>query len=59
MQDILHTTTEYLEQLSKEDEIGVTAALEEAIKQAAVEAEEELDCNDTSYAGSTDHLTDG
>ncbi|KAL8915497.1 MAG: hypothetical protein Q9171_000062 [Xanthocarpia ochracea] len=41
--DLLHTTTWYLEQLSKEDEIGVTAALEEAIKQAAVEAEEELD----------------
>lgn len=54
--DLLNTTAGYLDEISKEGDIGVTAGLQEAIKEAAVEAKEELDCNDATLAGSTDHL---
>ena len=48
--DLLDTTAGCLEELSKEDDLGVTAGLQEAIREAAVEAKEELDCKNPSAA---------
>ncbi|KAL9000857.1 MAG: hypothetical protein Q9169_000612 [Polycauliona sp. 2 TL-2023] len=45
--DLLDTTAGFLGELSKGDEIEVTAGLQEAIKEAAVEAKEELAGIDT------------
>lgn len=52
--ELLDTTAESLDEISKEGDIGVTAGLEEAIKEAAAEAKEELECNDATLTGSTD-----
>ncbi|KAL8760403.1 MAG: hypothetical protein Q9199_000027 [Rusavskia elegans] len=41
--DLLNTTAGCLDEISKEGDIGVTAGLQEAIKEAAGEAKEELD----------------
>ncbi|KAL8767123.1 MAG: hypothetical protein Q9209_006285 [Squamulea sp. 1 TL-2023] len=43
--DLLNTTISCLDQLSSEDDLGVTVNLQEAMKAAAVEVREELNCN--------------
>ncbi|KAL8900847.1 MAG: hypothetical protein Q9192_000852 [Flavoplaca navasiana] len=45
--DLLDTTAGCLEELSKEDDLDVTAGLQEAIREAAVESKEELDSINT------------
>ena len=54
--DLLDATAGCLEEISKEEDIGVTAGLQEAIEEAAMEAKEELECNAASLTGSIDHL---
>lgn len=44
--ELLAATKDCLDQLSEDDDLGVTADLQETIKQAAVEAKKELDCNE-------------
>ena len=54
--ELLDTTAGCLEELSKEDDLDVTAGLQEAIREAAMESKEELDCKNPLAALSGDHL---